>query len=239
MSDEAASVRPPERGQRDLTSGPIGRTLLLFALPTLGSSILQSVNGSINAIWIGRKLGERALAATTNAGLVMFLLVSAVFGFAMAATILIGQYMGRRDIDTVRRVFGTTLGLFGAASLLVVAIGIVAAPAVLRALSTPVEVFPLALGYLRVIFLAMPAGFLSVLVSMALRGTGDAMTPLRFMVLGAVIDVTLNPLLILGIGPFPRWGIEGAAAATIVANLIKEAEAAIDRTAKLRAGVPA
>ena len=220
MSDEAASVRPPERGQRDLTSGPIGRTLLLFALPTLGSSILQSVNGSINAIWIGRLLGERALAATTNAGLVMFLLVSAVFGFAMAATILIGQYMGRRDIDTVRRVFGTTLGLFGAASLLVVAIGIAAAPAVLRALSTPAEVFPLALGYLRVIFLAMPAGFLSVLVSMALRGTGDAMTPLRFMVLGAVIDVTLNPLLILGIGPFPRWGIEGAAAATIVANTV-------------------
>ena len=85
--------------QRDLTTGPIGRTLLLFALPTLGSSVLQSVNGSINAIWIGRLLGERALAATTNASLVMFLLISAVFGFGMAATILIGQAMGRRDID--------------------------------------------------------------------------------------------------------------------------------------------
>ena len=103
--------------QRDLTTGPIGKTLLLFALPTLGSSVLQSINGSINAIWIGQLLGERALAATTNAGLVMFLLVSAVFGFGMASTILIGQAMGRRDIDAVRRVVGTAHGLFAILSI--------------------------------------------------------------------------------------------------------------------------
>jgi len=101
-------ARPP---QRDLTTGPIGRTLLLFALPTLGSSILQSLNGSINAIWIGQFLGERALAATTNANIIMFLLIAAVFGFGMAATILIGQAMGRRDVETVRRTLGTALGL--------------------------------------------------------------------------------------------------------------------------------
>ena len=89
-------------GQRDLTSGPIGKTLLAFALPTLGSSILQSLNGSINAVWIGQFLGERALAATTNASIIMFLLVAAVFGFGMASTILIGQNMGRRDVDAVR-----------------------------------------------------------------------------------------------------------------------------------------
>jgi hypothetical protein len=63
-------------GRRDLTAGPIGKTLLLFALPTLGSSVLQSLNGSINAIWIGQFLGERALAATTNANIIMFLLVA-------------------------------------------------------------------------------------------------------------------------------------------------------------------
>ncbi|NWM10788.1 MATE family efflux transporter, partial [Escherichia coli] len=77
--------------------GPISRTLLLFALPTLGSNILQSLNGSINSIWVGRFLGEQALAATANANIIMFLMFSAVFGFGMAATILIGQSMGRRD----------------------------------------------------------------------------------------------------------------------------------------------
>lgn len=205
-------------GRRDLTAGPIGRTLLLFALPTLGSSILQSLNGSINAIWIGQFLGERALAATTNANIIMFLLVAATFGFGMAATILIGQNMGRRDIDAVRRVLGSALGLFAVISTLTVGIGWWAAPAILRALATPAEVYPLALAYLRVIFVAMPPGFISVLLTMALRGVGDSITPLKFMALGSVLDVVLNPVFILGLGPAPALGIEGSAVATLIAN---------------------
>ncbi len=204
--------------QRDLTTGPIGRTLLLFALPTLGSSILQSLNGSINAIWIGQFLGERALAATTNANIIMFLLIAAVFGFGMAATILIGQNMGRRDVDAMRRVLGTSLGLFTVLSIATVVVGLFAAPAILRVLATPAEVYPLALAYLRVIFVAMVPGFLTVLLTMALRGTGDSITPLKFMALGSVVDVALNPLLIRGFGPIPALGIEGSALATLIAN---------------------
>ncbi|WP_394664286.1 MATE family efflux transporter [uncultured Sphingomonas sp.] len=205
-------------GRRDLTAGPIGKTLLLFALPTLGSSVLQSLNGSINAIWIGQFLGERALAATTNANIIMFLLVAATFGFGMAATILIGQNMGRRDVDSVRRVLGSALGLFAVISTLTVVVGWLAAPAILRALATPAEVYPLALAYLRVIFVAMPPGFISVLLTMALRGVGDSITPLKFMALGSVLDVVLNPVFILGLGPAPALGIEGSAIATLIAN---------------------
>ncbi len=205
-------------GQRDLTTGPIGKTLLAFALPTLGSSVLQSLNGSINAIWIGQFLGERALAATTNANIIMFLMIAAVFGFGMAATILIGQNMGRRDMDAVRRVLGTAFGLFAIISVLTVVVGWFVAPAILTALSTPAEVYPLALAYLRVIFVAMPAGFLTVLLTMALRGTGDSLTPLKFMALGSVVDVAFNPLLIQGFGPIPALGIEGSALATLIAN---------------------
>jgi putative MATE family efflux protein len=207
-------------GGRDLTSGPIGTTLLAFSLPTLASSVLQSLNGSINAVWIGQFLGERALAATTNANIIMFLLIAAVFGFGMASTILIGQAMGRRDVDQVRRVLGSALGLFTIISVLTVCVGWFAAPAILRALATPAEVYPLALAYLRVIFIAMPPGFLSVLLTMALRGTGDSLTPLKFMALGSVMDVLLNPLLIRGYGPFPAMGIEGAAMATLIANVV-------------------
>src|SRR3982751_4424097 len=101
-------TRTPTRPrQRDLTSGAIGPTLLAFALPTLGSSILQSLNGSINAVWVGRFLGEDALAATSNANIVMFLLTSFVFGFGMATTILVGQRFGGGDLDGARRVIGT------------------------------------------------------------------------------------------------------------------------------------
>ncbi|MDQ2893131.1 MAG: MATE family efflux transporter [Pseudomonadota bacterium] len=206
--------------QRDLTSGPIAATLLVFALPTLGSSVLQSLNGSINAVWIGQFLGETALAATTNANIIMFLLVAAVFGFGMAATILIGQQMGRRDIDAVRRVLGTALGLFTVISILTVGVGWIVAPAILRLLATPAEVYPLALAYLRVIFLAMPPGFLSVLLTMALRGTGDSMTPLKFMALGSLVDVGLNPVFIRGWGPIPAMGIEGSGLATLIANSV-------------------
>ena len=104
MAEEApAPGNRPAHG-RDLTQGPIARTLLVFALPTLLSSILQSLNGSINSIWIGRFLGETALASTFNANFIMFLLMAFVFGFGMASTVLIGQAFGARDIDRARRV---------------------------------------------------------------------------------------------------------------------------------------
>ena len=102
MADAEQRRGPPGRG--DLTQGSIGPTLLKFALPTLASSIIQSLNGTVNAIWVGRFLGENALAATSNANIVMFLLISFVFGFGMAATILVGQAFGRRDVDQARRV---------------------------------------------------------------------------------------------------------------------------------------
>ena len=214
---DASKPSAPRRG-RDLTEGPITRTLLAFALPTLGSNVLQSLNGSINSIWVGRFLGEGALAATTNANLVMFLMFSLGFGFGMAATILVGQSMGARDLTGARRAMGSAIGLFGVTSVLVALLGWLFAPALLRVLATPPDAQAMALAYLRVIFLALPPLFLGVLLSMGLRGTGDSMTPLRLMVLSVLLDAGLNPFLIAGIGPFPRMGIAGAATATLIAN---------------------
>jgi putative MATE family efflux protein len=220
------STDPSERQQcqhsrgRDLTSGPIGTTLLAFALPTLGSNVLQSLNGSINTIWVGRFLGEEALAATSNANIIMFLMFGAVFGFGMAATILVGQSWGRRDVAAARRAFGSAIGLVLAASVVVGALGWLFAPDILRALATPGDAFAEALAYLRVIFVGLPASMVLVLMFMALRGTGDSLTPLWFMGLSVAIDAGLNPFLIAGIGPFPRMGIAGSATATLVANVV-------------------
>ncbi|HYD38422.1 MAG TPA: MATE family efflux transporter [Allosphingosinicella sp.] len=205
---------------RDLTAGPIAPTLLAFALPTLGSSILQSLNGSINAVWVGRFLGEEALAATSNANIVMFLLTAFVFGFSMAASILVAQAFGRGDVDGARRVIGTATGAFLLISVVGAAAGWLLAPAILRLLGTPAGAAPLALDYLRVIFVAMPPALLLVSWMMALRGGGDAMTPLWFNILAVLLDAGLNPVFILGLGPAPRLGIAGAATATVIANFI-------------------
>jgi Na+-driven multidrug efflux pump len=72
----------------DLTQGPITKTLIAFTLPTLGSNVLQSLNASVNAIWVGHFLGEAPLTAATNANMVLFLLMAAVFGVAMATGIM-------------------------------------------------------------------------------------------------------------------------------------------------------
>jgi putative MATE family efflux protein len=208
------------QGPHDLTRGAIAPTLLRFAVPTLLANVLQSLNGTINAIWVGRFLGEGALAATSNANLVMFLMFSLGFGFGMATTILVGQAMGARDIVAARRALGTTMGLFAIVSVAVALLGWAVSPALLRLLATPDTAQPLALAYLRVIFLALPPMFLGVLLSMGLRGTGDALTPLLLMILNVLIDAGLNPLLIRGIGPFPRMGIAGSATATLIANYV-------------------
>ena len=215
-----SSTAEPTHGAHDLTSGPITRTLIAFMIPTLGSSILQSLNGSINTIWIGRLLGEEALAATSNANTVMFLMLAFVFGFGMASTILIGQAFGRRDVEGARRVIGTAFTAFAVVAVAISAIGYTFAPEILHLLATPPSVEPLALAYLRVIFLGLPAALMLTMLMMAMRGGGDSMTPLWFMLLSVVLDSGLNPLFIAGIGPFPELGIAGSAVATLIANYV-------------------
>lgn len=206
--------------QRDLTIGPVGKTLFLFALPSLGVNILQSVNHSVNSVWIGQFLGETALAASANAGMIIFLMFSALFGFSMATTILIGQNVGRGQIESVRRIMGTATGLFLAAGIAVALLGWLFAPALLRLMATPEAAYPLALAYLRVMFLSMPTSFVMILISSSLRGVGDSVTPFRNTLVNVGLDIVLNPVFILGLGPIPALGIAGSALATAIAGLI-------------------
>lgn len=203
---------------RDLTNGPIGRNLLLFALPVMAGNIAQSLNGSINAVWVGRYLGESALTATANANNVMFFLLGSVFGIGMAASILIGQAIGAKDISQARRVMGTSATFFIGLSIVIAVVGWLVARPVLHAMGTPAASLPFAEAYLRVIFLAMPLLYAFAFFSAALRGAGDSRTPFRFLVLSVVLDIFFNPVLIFGLGPFPQLGIAGAAWATLLAQ---------------------
>jgi len=208
---------------RDLTSGPIARTLLLFALPVLGSNVLQSLNGSVNSVWVGRFLGEAALTATSNANLVLFLLLGTVFGIGMAATILVAQSVGAKDFAHARRIVGTSATFFFAVSAVFAVCGWIWVDAILNLLGTPADALPLARSYLRIIFIAVPAANLLTFVMTVLRGAGDSRTPFYFMLLAVLLDVALNPLLIAGIGPFPRLGIAGSATSTLVGQTVSVA----------------
>ena len=102
--------------------------------------------------------------------------------------------------------------------IVVAMIGWLELPALLNMLSTPADVYPQALAYARVMFLRLPAALMVVFLQMALRGTGNSLTPLLIIIPSTLIDVGLNPVLILGLGPAPRMGIAGSAAASWIAN---------------------
>lgn len=203
-----------------LLSGPPLRTLFWFSLPTLGSMVLRSLHSSVNAIWISQLIGEEALVASVSANLVLLLLVSTIFGLGMSITILIGQAAGARDLRNVRQVLGTGMVLFGLISGITLAIGYAFSPRIVDWMHTPAVARELAIDYMRVIFLAMPFVNLLVLLMTALRGLGDASTPLKFTALTIVADFVLNPLLIAGFGPIPALGIAGSAWATLFSHLI-------------------
>ena len=207
---------PANRQRRDLTQGPITRTLLLFSLPLLGGNALQSLNGTVNQIWVSHTLGENAITALGNANIVMMLMIGTMFGVGMAANILIGQAMGARNLAMIKRVMGTATTFFLGLSVLVAVAGWLLTPSILDLMRTPSEARADAIIYLRIIFASTPFMNYFMFIQMAQRGVGDSTTPFWFLLLAIIIDVTLNPLLIRGIGPFPKLGIAGSATSTLI-----------------------
>ncbi len=203
---------------RSLTEGSISHRLFFFAMPILLGNVLQSLDGSVNSVWIGRFLGEAALTASSNANVVLFLMLGALFGASLAATILIGQYLGARRLHDAKRVVGTSTSFSVAIAIVMAAVGWAICRPMLEAMKTPPEAMPLAIAYMRVIFLSLPFLVLYIFATSVLRGAGDSKTPLYFLILNVVLDIGLNPLFIFGLGPVPRLGIAGSALATLIAQ---------------------
>lgn len=206
------------KSQVSLTEGSIPHALFTFSMPILLGNLLQSVNGSVNAVWVGKYLGEAAFAAAGNANVVMFLLFGVMFGFSMASTIMVAQCVGAQDISEAKRIVGTAAVFFLGVSLILSIAGVALAHALLSRLATPPDALPLALAYMRIIFLALPFMGGLFFVMAVLRGAGDSRTPFRYLCMSVALDIALNPLLIFGWGPIPRLGIAGSAAATLIAQ---------------------
>lgn len=203
-----------------LVEGPIAKTLFTFSLPILLGNVLQSLNGSVNAIWVGNFLGETALTATAIANTLLFLLIGGAFGASMAATILVGQHLGAQRLDEAKRVVGTSASFFAAVAVVLAALGVLLTEPLLRWMSTPPDAMPYAIAYLRLVFLATPFLYLYTFLMAVLRGAGDAKTPFKFLLLSVGIDIALNPLLMFGPGPLPALGIAGSGLAMLIANAV-------------------
>jgi putative MATE family efflux protein len=208
---------PPKHS---LTEGSIAPALLAFSLPILFGNVLQSVNGSVNAIWVGKYLGEAALAAVGNSNVIMFLLFGVMFGFSMASTIMVAQCVGAKNTAEAKRVVGTSAVFFLGLSLAMSLLGFALTHLLVAWLRTPPDALPFALTYMRIIFAALPfMGGLFFLMAV-LRGAGDSKTPFIYLFMAVVLDIALNPLLIFGWGPVPRLGIAGSALATLIAQAL-------------------
>lgn len=200
-----------------LTEGPIVRSLLVLALPIMGANILQVAYQMVDAFWVGR-LGAAAVAAVSITLPVMFVVIAAGMGFAIAGTTLIAQYTGARDHKMVDHVAAQTLVTIVIVSIVLGAIGVAAVPWILRWMGVAPEVYANALAFMRVIFAALPFTFVYAMVQALLRGVGEVKVPLYIVAGTVVANFALDPILIFGKFGAPALGVMGAAIATLIAQ---------------------
>jgi putative MATE family efflux protein len=215
-----------------LLEGPILRSLLVLAVPIVAANILQSAYQIIDAFWVGR-LGGAAVAAVSLSFPVMFLMFAIGSGLSIAGSTLIAQYVGARNDAMVGHVAGQTLLMVMLASLVLGTIGYFAAPGLLQLMGVAPDVYPGALGFMRVSFVGLVFNFTFFVFQAIMRGIGKATLPV-YIVLGTVfLNFVLDPLLIFGWGPVPGYGVMGAA----IATLITQAIAAVIGVVILRMGM--
>jgi len=202
-----------------LLEGSIVGALFRLALPITGANILQVAYQIIDAFWVGR-LGAAAVAAVSITLPVMFVLIAAGMGFAIAGTTLIAQYTGARDHKMVDHVATQTLLTIVFVSIVLGALGFALAPWILHRLGVAPDVYANALAFMRVIFVALPFTFIYAMVQALLRGVGEVKAPL-FIVAGTVlVNFALDPILIFGKFGAPVLGVMGAAIATLISQLL-------------------
>ena len=205
---------------KDLTTGSIPRHLLNFSIPMLLGNLLQTGYGIVNTVWVGQKLGADAVGATQVSFPIIFMLISLASGATLATTILVSQYYGAKDFKMVEKVVNNSFSIAMILGTVLTIAGILASDFILRLMGTPAEIFTIASSYLKISIAGFILLFLTFLITSILRGIGDTKTPLIFMAIGIGINAVLDPLMIIGIGPFPKLGLDGAAYASLIAQTL-------------------
>jgi putative MATE family efflux protein len=205
---------------KDFTTGSIPKHLLSFAIPMLVGNLVSIGYGFINLFWVGNLLGKGAIGAVGSSLAIIFILTGIVSGITTAVSILISRYCGAKDHLKIKQVVSTAFYLTLAADLVLTVSGFILGDHLLHLLNTSPDVFHYASGFLKITFIQFFFLFLSFLFMAILKGAGDTVTPLIFSIIGIGLNMILDPLLIIGIGPFPKLGLNGAAVASLTATII-------------------
>jgi len=214
-----------------LLEGPILKSILTLAIPIVLANVLQSAYQVIDAFWVGR-LGGAAVAAVSISFPVMFLMIALGMGLAMAGSTLIAQYRGAANDSMVAHVAAQTLNMVAALSLTLGVLGYFATPALLRLMGVGPDVYPGALGFMRISFVALLFNFTFFVFQSIMRGVGRPNLPVYIVAVTVILNFILDPLFIFGWGPIPAAGVMGAALATLATQVL----AALVGMIVLRAG---
>ncbi|MCM1190089.1 MAG: MATE family efflux transporter [bacterium] len=201
---------------KNMTEGNPSKLIVTFALPLMAGNVFQQLYTVVDTAVVGKYLGVKALAALGASDWLNWMMLGIIQGFTQGFGILMAQEFGAKKYDRLRKVIGnsTVLAVFWSFALL--ATGQLIARPVLLLLQTPEEILGSALLYLRIMFLGIPIVMAYNLLACVLRSLGDGRTPLYAMIIASLTNIALDLLFVLVF----RWGIPGAAAATLAAQLI-------------------
>jgi len=199
---------------KDFTTGNEAKHIFRFALPMLIGNIFQQLYNVVDSIIVGRYLGDKALAAVGASFPIIFMVIALIIGIGIGSSVVISQYFGAKDFDRVKRAADTTYIFLFFAGIIITIVGLLSGEYIFRLMRLPEEILPMAKTYLDIYMygLVLMFGFNSV--SSILRGVGDSKTPLYFLIVSTFLNIFLDTLFVLGF----KWGIAGAAWATVIAQ---------------------
>ena len=200
-----------------ITEGCIWKGMLLFALPIMLGSLLQQLYNTADAVIVGRALGKAALASVGGSSArISNLLVNAFVALSSGASVIVAQHFGARDTQRVRRSICTAMLLSVVCGILLTVLGITSARQLLVWMQTTPETLDASASYLRIFFLGMVPTMLYNMGSGILRAMGDSKRPLYYLFVCVVANIALDLLFVIVF----QWGIEGAAAATALSQVV-------------------
>ena len=199
---------------KDLSVGKPARLIFNFAVPMLLGNLFQQLYNIVDTIIVGNFLGKEALAAVGASFPIIFTLISLIIGVASGGTIIIAQYFGARDLDRVKKAIETLYIFLFFAALVLTAVGIYFTEGIFRLIQLPEEIMPEATRYLSIYLSGLVAFFGFNGTSAILRGLGDSKTPLYFLIISTFFNISLDLLFVIVF----KWGIAGAAIATVVSQ---------------------
>lgn len=201
---------------RDMSQGAPWKRILEFAVPMLIGNFVQQIYNATDAAVVGRYVGDRALSAVGSAGPFLNFLLALFVGVATGAGILVSQHYGAKDRKALSDTIGNSIMLTAVVGMLIMLAGYFLAYPMLQLLGTPPEIIEWAADYLHIIFLG-GAGFVFYnMFAGILRGLGDSLSALAFLIFSAALNIVLDIWFVAGFG----WGVKGVALATIMAQTI-------------------